>query len=78
MEKITYKEALAQKIAEKIPEAPHNWAEIAAERMGKHVSSVYAYARCEKGVRRGRSAELLKLLNQMIDNQKKELKIISE
>lgn len=78
MEKITYKEELAAKIAEKIPEAPHDWAQIAATKMGKSVASIYAYARCEKGVRRGHPAELLQLLNTMVEEQKRNLKMITQ
>jgi hypothetical protein len=74
MEKNTYKEQLIKTIQEKMPEAPHNWAEIVAEKMGKSVASVYAYARGEKGMRKGYPREVLKHLNQIIKEDQNETK----
>jgi|GEM_PF-7105784 len=77
MEKNTYKEQLISKIQEKMPEAPHNWAEIVAEKMGKSVASIYAYARGEKGMRKGYPREVLRHLNQIIEEDKNEtLKVL--
>jgi len=42
--------------------------------MGKSVASVYAYARGEKGMRKGYPREVLKHLNQIIKEDQNETK----
>lgn len=77
MEKITYKEQLIKTIQEKKCRAPHDWAVLVAKKMGKSVPSIYAYARGEKGMRKGYPREVLRHLNQIIEKDKNEtLKVL--
>lgn len=76
MEKNTHKEQLTRAIKERINEAPHDWAKIIAERMGKSVESVYAYCRYDRGIKRKYPREVLRHLNQIIEQDKKETQII--
>jgi hypothetical protein len=64
---------ITQKIAEQIPHAPHDWAKRIAKKMGKTEVSIYAYARGERGMRRGYPLELLKHLNKLIVEKKQKI-----
>jgi hypothetical protein len=72
MTQITQNNLLVEKIAEQIKKAPHDWAEKIAAKMGKGAGSVYAYSRCERGVRRGYPVEVLKHLTQLVSEREKE------
>jgi transcriptional regulator with XRE-family HTH domain len=70
----TIKEAL-DKINKLKDEAPRDWAEQIAKRMGKSVSTVRDYANgASKGIRNGGTLEVLKHLNDLISERNKEIK----
>ena len=77
MEKINSNDLIIQKISELIPEAPHDWAKIIAKKMGKTEVSIYAYARGERGLRRGYPLQLLKHLNKLIAERNQEIEKIT-
>lgn len=74
MGQITQNQLLVEKIAELIKKAPHDWADTIASEMGKCTGSVYAYSKCERGVRRGYPVEVLKRLTKIVNEKEKELK----
>lgn len=74
MGQITHNDTtVLEQIQEKIKKAPHNWAEMIADRMGKNVISVYAYANGTRGLRRGYPVEVLKHLNELIEEKNSEI-----
>ncbi|HKI90118.1 MAG TPA: hypothetical protein VKA38_13900 [Draconibacterium sp.] len=77
MEKINSNDLIIRKISELIPEAPHDWAKIIAKKMGKTEVSIYAYARGERGLRRGYPLQLLKHLNELVIEKEQEIEKIT-
>jgi hypothetical protein len=63
---------ILQKISELIKNAPDTWAETIAIKMGKSVNSVYAYARGDRGLKKGYHKEVLKFLKEIIASEKLE------
>lgn len=59
-------EEILTKIKELIPQAPANWAETIASKMGKSTDSVYCYVRGQRGIRKGQHKEVLKLLKELV------------
>jgi hypothetical protein len=74
MEQNTQNTLLVEKMAELIKKAPHDWAEKIAANMGKCAGSVYAYSKCERGVRKGYPVEVLKQLTEIVKEKEKEIK----
>lgn len=68
------KAQIIEKIKELIPDAPGDWAEQIAEKMGKSTESVYAYARGDRGSRTGFHKEVLRHLKVLVANETKEIK----
>ncbi len=66
-------EAVLQQIHEKIKKAPHNWAELVADKMGKSEVTIYAYANGTRGLRRGYPVEVLKHLNLIVADRESEI-----
>ena len=60
---------ILEKIQELVPQAPDDWAVRISEIMGKSRESIYAYARGDKGVRKGYPREVLRHLIDIIDEE---------
>ena len=65
---------ILNKISELIKKVPDTWANTIAGRMGKSVSSVYAYASGERGIRKGKHKEVLRILIELAENEQAETK----
>lgn len=66
------KNEIIKKISELIPLVPDTWADTIAARMGKSTQSVYAYARGDRGTRKGYHKDVLRFLYEIIENEKRE------
>jgi hypothetical protein len=69
---------IKKKINLLLPEAPTNWADLIALKMGKSASSVRAYVRGEKGLRNGHSITVLKLLIEIVDERRAEIENLTK
>lgn len=63
-----------EKIQKLLNDAPHDWAERIAERMGKCAGSVYAYSTGVRGIRKGYHIEVLRQLTEMVKEKEREIK----
>lgn len=63
-----------EKIQKLLNDAPHDWAERIADKMGKCPGSVYAYSKGERGLRKGYHIEVLKQLTEMVKEKEREIK----
>jgi hypothetical protein len=63
-----------EKIQKLLNNAPHDWADRIAAKMGKGTGSIYAYSKGERGVRRGYPVEVLRHLTEMVKEKEKEIK----
>jgi len=65
-------------IKQAIKEAPSGWAREMAEERGVTIQAVYAWARCERGVKDGKPEEVLSfLLNKIKTREKMRQKLIA-
>ena len=66
---MTKKEEVLQAIKEMIKYAPADWAQQVATEMGKTKASVYAYAKGDRGVRRGMHIAVLTILKKIEETE---------
>lgn len=67
-------EEIIEKIKELTPQAPPDWADKIATQMVKSVDSVYAYARGDRGIRRGYHKEVLRILKELVAEENERTK----
>ena len=65
---------IREDIKRKMKEAPSDWAVQMAEKKAVTVQAVYAWARCERGVRDGKPEEVLLFLNKLLKEQEERRK----
>jgi len=68
------KAQVIDKIQELIPDAPGDWVEQIASKMGKSTESVYAYARGDRGARKGYHKTVLRHLKELVAEEMKQTK----
>jgi len=64
-------EDVLQKISELIPQAPGYWVDVISAKMKVTRASVYYYVNGQRGLRKGRHLEVLRLLIELIEKENK-------
>ncbi|OFX52412.1 MAG: hypothetical protein A2066_21695 [Bacteroidetes bacterium GWB2_41_8] len=65
---------IIERIKELIPQAPPDWADTIAAKMGKSSGAVYAYARGDRGIRKGYHKEVLAQLKELVAEENERTK----